>query len=384
MRSSLRRHALLLALAGASSLAACGSSTVPTAPSVDVYVVDDNPAPTDATTPLDAVAPDGAPVVDGGPIRVDVAPTVDVPQGPRCRTSADCARNQFCDGATCNGPGACVTRPTRCDANVDPVCGCDGRTYNNPCIAAEAGVRVASAGECAATPPDAGAPDTGVNACAAVRCMRGTMCCGNAASTDYGMCCATGDPRCCRAGATDAGVPPTDGGATGACTSNADCGRGQSCCVGGTGAFANRCYASACLACCMVRPPADGGTTTDAGARVDAGPTACRSNGDCGATQYCAGTGCGTAGTCQARPMRCSAIFMPVCGCDGVTYANACSANGNGVREATGGACPTTSADSGLSACATVRCASGSTCCDVPTAANYGTCQPSTCSACCR
>lgn len=36
-------------------------------------------------------------------------------------------------------------------------------------------------------------------------------------------------------------------------------------------------------------------------------------------------------GTCVALPEVCAMIYSPVCGCDGVTYGNACEAKGHGV-----------------------------------------------------
>ena len=39
---------------------------------------------------------------------------------------------------------------------------------------------------------------------------------------------------------------------------------------------------------------------------------------------------CGeTKGKCSAVPQICATIYMPVCGCDGVTYSNACEAKGH-------------------------------------------------------
>ena len=51
---------------------------------------------------------------------------------------------------------------------------------------------------------------------------------------------------------------------------------------------------------------------------------------------------CGAAdapGTCRIKPEICTADYAPVCGCDGKTYGNKCSANAEGVSVSTTGAC---------------------------------------------
>lgn len=64
-------------------------------------------------------------------------------EGPACMFTeeAQC-------GAT-DAPGKCLkTGPAFCPEVILPICGCDGNTYQNDCIAASKGVSVASQGAC--------------------------------------------------------------------------------------------------------------------------------------------------------------------------------------------------------------------------------------------
>lgn len=64
-----------------------------------------------------------------------------------------CSATQYCaySHGTCGSgddAGTCTARPENCSDLVDPVCGCDGKTYNNKCYAQVAGTDIASQGAC--------------------------------------------------------------------------------------------------------------------------------------------------------------------------------------------------------------------------------------------
>jgi hypothetical protein len=65
----------------------------------------------------------------------------------------------------------------------------------------------------------------------------------------------------------------------------------------------------------------------------------------CSDKQYCdypPHSSCGIAdqfGTCKPRPEFCPEIYMPVCGCNGHTYPNACQAAHSGQSVAHAGSC---------------------------------------------
>jgi hypothetical protein len=190
-----------------------------------------------------------------------------------CRSNTDCTAAAFCrlPAGMCAGTGTCEVRPRVCTEDCPGVCGCDGTTYCNECIAGSAGESIRSEEACEPTSCDA--PEA--EAEGASRTPLGWIWTG-------GGCVELTGLRCTGRGCTE--LYPNE--------------------LLCTRAHATLCR-SAARRCGLMM---------------------------CAATEYCA-NGCspGVIGSCRAGPRSCTTEYRPVTGCDDRQYRNECWAQLNGV-----------------------------------------------------
>lgn len=141
------------------------------------------------------------------------------PDGPcpkpgQCSASKPCSADQYCDypdnkcgSGAGSALGDCKPRPQACDANIAPVCTCNGDVQSNECTAYSSGSDLNASGACA--------PPSGEFACGEIFCAVGTQYC-LASLSDVG---GSPDTFSCKAIPSSCGTP-----ADCACLANEPCG----------------------------------------------------------------------------------------------------------------------------------------------------------------
>ena len=300
---------------------------------LDAAQIEDAVATVDASGPTDALYVDAnlppPPVVCGGhacgagevccvsTLRCVAPgdPRCAVPPGSpagACASNADCPSDQSCQvvdargnalAARCGGLGTCWTPTISCGGGGPGVCGCDGHTYPDVCMAHAARVRIVALTPCgtAANQENQG--------------------CGTDADCHHGLCNTT-DP-------TDQVCLFDDPLIV--CGTDAQCPAGQICC-----ALNGFCFGPDHAEVCTT-PPAgtDFSCNTDADCQRYDGSWW---RADILNSYFCDGATCNGPGGCRV-PRGCDGTLAPTCGCDGHTYQNACEVNASRVRIAHAGGC---------------------------------------------
>ncbi len=232
-----------------------------------------------------------------------------------------CGATRYCNG-TCGQIGACKLKPKLCTKEFNPVCGCNGKTYGNPCMASYAGVAMKSKGECKVKCVAAKECDDN-DVCTLDACIQGkcahkpelkkcgpNACCSNDSYCNGGVCAGTIGVQMCK---------QTKQLAAGECWTAAQCGGAK--CIGAT--------VCPCGANCFAPDKAgkcDGGGVNS---KCSYGNIKGPQGKLCAKNEYCklALIGlCAGYGDCVKKPDVCAMVAKPVCGCDGKTYGNSCGA----------------------------------------------------------
>ncbi len=232
--------------------------------------------------------------------------------GASCLDTTDCGEGTFClpPVGLCGGQGVCHPYPdNECPPVSDPVCGCDGITHENECMARSTGSGVAHPGPCGSM----------------LSCTENKQC----TETEY---CAKPVGSCNQ----------DDKGRCDLLMTNCN-GIGSPLLVCGCDNFTydHPCFAAQNGVVIWHEGPCEGANV-------------CLSNSDCGGDEFCrkaTGVCDKGSGACEKRPTACAmgGPGEPVCGCDGLTYPDECNAHLVGMNVAFEGSCEDATPKSSLS-----------------------------------
>jgi len=281
-----------------------GSSPDDTLTGEDTPTVEDTSTTEDTSKTEDTSTTEDSVILDEGPAPEDNSGPVDTGVEPptNCGGIAGipCGEGEYCEmpTGTClvsDMMGSCVVVPENCDANFDPVCGCDGKTYGNDCERQAAMAHKSHDGAC----DDEPTPDF-CGGFAGFPCPEGMICDqepGTCLGADIGGQCVEMPVVC-----TDEWAPV--------------CGCDQV-------TYSNDCQRLMA------------GAPLDHVGECGGGPgKVCQENNECIQGEFCAKApnDCGGIGTCEVPPENCFTLFAPVCGCNDQTYSNGCVAHSNSVN----------------------------------------------------